>query len=434
MEKRKTIHRIADFLRDLPVVLKIYLFIALLAPYFANDKPWIIQIGGETSFPAFSAAPYFSYTDENGERKNELTENTNWQHLKSTFVIFSPFGYMPGRTDLTNANFTSPFQQQYLKQSDGSTVELSFFRRHLLGTGRNGEDVFAGLVAGTRSSLAIGLLSMVLAGILGIVLGLLAGFAGDDLLKIRRGHLFVMLLLILPAWFYSFTLQSSSISKAFHMSAFIGIVRIIFSAVCFFLILALPSLLKIRFGKSDFLNKSIALPIDFIIMRFTELFLSMPRLILILTIAAISRPSVESIIIIIGLTSWTEIARLTRAEVLKLKTMDFVMAGRASGLNTRQILMRHLLPNSLPAVSVLWIYGVASAIMVETGLSFLGVGVPAGTVTWGSLMFSARENFTAWWMVVFPGAAIALLLVSLNRLGRKLAQSHRKMSQSVNNF
>ena len=178
--------------------------------------------------------------------------------------------------------------------------------------------------------------------------------------------------------------------------------------------------MKIRFPGKNYFTESISIPVDFIIMRIIEIFLSLPRMVLILTIAAISRPSISTLILIIGFTSWTDIARITRAEVLKLREVDFILAEKSIGTRINDILFKHILPNISPVIITVLIFGVASAILLETGLSFLGVGLPAGTVTWGTLMFAAKENFMAWWLVVFPGLAITVLLVTLNKYGKKL--------------
>ena len=184
--------------------------------------------------------------------------------------------------------------------------------------------------------------------------------------------------------------------------------------------------ITIRFKSFPVLNKKINIPVDSIISRFIEIFLSLPRLILILTIAAICRPSVLTIILIIGLTSWTEIARMMRSQVLQLKEMNYIAAAKSFGASTIKVLTNHLLPNAMSQILVIWTVGIASAILLETGLSFLGVGVPPETATWGSLMFEAKENYQAWWLVIFTGVAIFSLLSSLYLIGNKLKSMDKK--------
>jgi peptide/nickel transport system permease protein len=122
---------------------------------------------------------------------------------------------------------------------------------------------------------------------------------------------------------------------------------------------------------------------------------------------------------VIGLTSWTGIARLIRAEMLRIRELDYIVAAQAAGLKRVAIIFRHALPNAIQPALVSMVFGVASAILIESGLSFLGA-FQVNDVTWGSLLAQGRNNFTAWWLVVFPGLAVFLTVTSLNLLGEAL--------------
>ena len=160
---------------------------------------------------------------------------------------------------------------------------------------------------------------------------------------------------------------------------------------------------------------------DLIINRIFELMISIPTFFLILTVVTfVETPSIFYIMIIIGLTSWVGIARFTRNEFLKAKNLDYVTAAAAIGASHARIMFRHILPNSLAPVIVALIFGIAGAILVESGLSFLGIGVPADTVTWGSILNEARGNTFAWWLAVFPGLAIFITILAYNLLGQGL--------------
>jgi peptide/nickel transport system permease protein len=124
--------------------------------------------------------------------------------------------------------------------------------------------------------------------------------------------------------------------------------------------------------------------------------------------------------LIIGLTGWVGIARLTRNEFLKVRNLDYVTAAVSLGVPTPRILIRHILPNALAPVLVSVVLGIAAAILTESGLSFLGIGVPADLVTWGSILNEARSNTFAWWLAVFPGAAIFLAVVAYYLVGEGL--------------
>jgi peptide/nickel transport system permease protein len=160
--------------------------------------------------------------------------------------------------------------------------------------------------------------------------------------------------------------------------------------------------------------------VDLIISRVFELMLAIPSFLLLITIAAFLRPSIFYTMIIIGLTGWVGMARFTRNEFLKVRNLDYVTAATAIGLPDRRIMFRHILPNALAPVLVSMVLGIASAILAESGLSFLGVGVPADTVTWGSILNEARSNTFAWWLAVFPGAAIFVTVISYYLVGEGL--------------
>ncbi|MGH7856425.1 MAG: ABC transporter permease, partial [Candidatus Binatia bacterium] len=142
---------------------------------------------------------------------------------------------------------------------------------------------------------------------------------------------------------------------------------------------------------------------DIVLSRLFELMLSVPAFFLILTVAAVLPPSIYNVMIILGLIGWVGIARFIRSEFLRLRSLDFVTAARALGVSNAAIMFRHILPNALAPVLVSASFGVASAILAESGLSFLGIGVPADLVTWGSILAVSRSNTFAWWLAVFPG-------------------------------
>jgi peptide/nickel transport system permease protein len=157
--------------------------------------------------------------------------------------------------------------------------------------------------------------------------------------------------------------------------------------------------------------------VDTALSRFFELMLAIPTFFLILTVAAVLPPSIYTVMAILGLTGWVGIARFVRSEFLRLRAQDFVVAARALGVSHLAIMFRHILPNALAPVFVSASFGVASAILAESALSFLGVGVPPELVTWGSILAVSRSNTFAWWLAVFPGAAIFVTVTAYNLLG-----------------
>ena len=164
--------------------------------------------------------------------------------------------------------------------------------------------------------------------------------------------------------------------------------------------------------------------VDSLISRATEVVLSFPTFFLVLAILGVMRvSSLWPVVVVIALTRWTDVSRLVRAEVLKLRTAEFVQASRALGAGHGRVLVRHLLPNALGPVLVAAAFGVAGAIVLETALSYLGFGVPPPAPSWGELLTQAHRYVTypgAWWLTLYPGLAIFLTVAAFNLLGDAL--------------
>ena len=400
-------------------VLLTFLFVAILSPFLANEKPLLLIQYGHFSFPAFSNNAYTQLYSETGESENIRTDNINWTEIKSDFVLRALIPYSAGKSDLANSNFKSPFGKQF-KETNGKLTEIPFRMRHFLGTGNLGNDTLAGLIEGTRVSLIIGICSMFIALFIGVLLGMLSGYFGNQYFKLNRAAFFTMLLLLLPAWYYCFELRFTSIENSFRDSIVFGVLNVLFSLVFSIFFIAVPVWMISKLKLPGFLQGSVKIPVDAIVNRIIELFLSIPRIVVLITFALIFQPSVASVVLIIGLTSWTSIARMVRAIILSLRESNYIDAGRAIGIPTLRLFRKHLLPATYAQLRVFTIYGVASAILAETGLSFLGIGVPPGTVTWGQLLFEGKENISAWWLILFPGLCVFLLLASLNTLADSL--------------
>ncbi len=158
--------------------------------------------------------------------------------------------------------------------------------------------------------------------------------------------------------------------------------------------------------------------VDGVIMRFTDLMLTIPSIFLILAVIAFLDPSIYNIMAVIGITGWMGVARLIRAEFLSLRERDFVQAARAMGAGHGRLIVRHILPNALAPVLVSASLGVASAILTESSLSFLGIGVQPPTPSWGAILTQGKDNIEyAWWLSVYPGMAILITVMGFNLLG-----------------
>ena len=165
-------------------------------------------------------------------------------------------------------------------------------------------------------------------------------------------------------------------------------------------------------------------PIDSAISRLIEVVLCIPTLVLILALVALlEKPKIWHTMAIIGCTQWTGIARLARAEFLKLRESEFVMSARALGVSPRRIIFRHILPNALAPVLVPITFGIAGAILIESGLSYLGFGPPPPNPSWGDLLSQGRANMEMWWLILFPGMAIFLTVLAYNLIGEGLQEA-----------
>ncbi len=161
--------------------------------------------------------------------------------------------------------------------------------------------------------------------------------------------------------------------------------------------------------------------VDTFIMRLVDVMLSIPSFFLILAVIAFLTPSIYNVMIVIGLTSWMGVTRLVRAEFLSLSGREFVQAARALGAKDARLIFTHLLPNSLTPIIVSSVLGVAGAVLLESGLSFLGLGVQAPQASWGNILTDGKNYIQfAWWLSLFPGLAILITVLGYNLLGEGL--------------
>ncbi len=160
---------------------------------------------------------------------------------------------------------------------------------------------------------------------------------------------------------------------------------------------------------------------DSLIMRFTDIMLCFPTFFLILAVIAFLSPSITNVMIVIGLTGWTGVARLVRAETLSVKSREYIVAAQLAGLPQAKILFKHILPNVITPVFVTAALGISGAVLLESSLSFLGLGVQPPTPSWGNILTAGKDNIMfAWWLSLFPGLAILFTALGYNMLGEGL--------------
>ena len=415
-----------QFKKNKPAYISLYVLLglaalALIAPLLANEQPLYAVYKGHTMFPAISVFSSSTVVDpETGKEEKLQYDIVDWKRLNLESVVWAPITYSPGKSDLLNANYKAPSGPQKFKSPSGQIVELPTRFWHWLGTSKRGEDVLAGLLHGTRISLTIGILSMGIASFLGLILGALAGYFGDDRLHTTRGKYWTIIFGLFIAYYYAFLMRSNTLADAFASSGFDVILQFILSFIIFALVMVLFYWLGGLVGRLPWLNTQVSIPVDSAISRTIEILISLPRLVLIIAVAAIAQPSIINLMVIIGATSWTRIARFIRAEFLRIRNLEYMQAGIAFGFSDLRLIFRHALPNGIAPALVAIAFGIASAILIESALSFLGVGVPADVVTWGAMLNAGRANFSAWWLVIFPGFAIFVTVTIYNLLGEAL--------------
>jgi peptide/nickel transport system permease protein len=286
--------------------------------------------------------------------------------------------------------------------------EVPTFGVYLLGTDELGRDVFARMLQGAWVSLTVGFVAVGISVVIGIFLGGIAGYFGQN--HVRMDHVIVAGILL-----------AGAISLG---------IKPIWGAVLLFSGGILALWLYFSRSRTEQGHKSApasgllhikTLTIDTLIMRLVDIMLCFPTFFLILTVVALLPASIYNIMIVIGLTSWMGTTRFVRAEFLALREQDFVAAVRALGVGNLRIIFRHMMPNAVAPVLVSATLGIASAILTEAGLSFLGFGVPPPNATWGNILSDGQNYiFDAPWLTFIPGITILVVVLAFNLFGEGL--------------
>ena len=274
---------------------------------------------------------------------------------------------------------------------------------YLCGTDELGRDVLARMLQGAWVSLTVGFVAVGIAVGIGILLGGIAGYYGRQ--YVRWGHILFWCVL-----FVSAVLVIQGRTTAAVLMALLAF------AVHLFLRPAVR-----RGNRLPAFLKWLAWPtmqVDTLVMRAVDIMLCFPSFFLILTVVALLPPSIYNIMVIIGLTSWMGTTRFVRAEFLSLREQDFVAAAKALGISDMRIIFRYIMPNAVAPVLVSATLGIASAMLTEAGLSFLGFGVPPPHATWGNILSDGKAYiFDAPWLTLFPGGVILVVVLAFNLFG-----------------
>ena len=384
--------------------------VGLSADFLANEKPLMCKYEGKTYFPVFREY----IVDLGGSWPKEMSNIVDWKTTEFEMAIWAPIPYGQSETDFANANYVSPLEEQNVKSKRWW---------HWLGTDEIGRDVMSGMIHGTRIAMMVGVVSMSIASIIGIFMGAMAGYFGDEKLKASFTSVAFFIVSLPIAFFYGFQVRSYAIGDAFQDSLFTALFQMFIGFIIFSLIIGAALFLAKMINKVFKIKSNVSVPIDIIVSRSIEILISVPRLLLIMSIVAIAKPSIMLVMVIIGATSWTGIARFTRGELLRVRNLEYIEAAQSLGYSEWRTIFRHAIPNSLAPVLIAIAFGVAGAILTESFLSFLGIGVEAEVATWGKLLSLARKNFSAWWLALAPGFAIFITVTIYNLMGEGLTDA-----------
>lgn len=285
--------------------------------------------------------------------------------------------------------------------------ELPMLGIYVLGTDELGRDVFARMLQGAWVSLTVGFVAVGISVAIGVLLGGLAGYYGQQYLL--TGHVTLAMMAV--------AVIASAVIK-FWIWALVICIAAVVTGVWFY-----------RRQRRSNPAKSIwmrwlwwpTMRIDTLIMRAVDIMLCFPSFFLILTVVALLPPSIYNIMVVIGLTSWMGTTRFVRAEFLSLREQDFVAAAKALGISDMRIIFRHVMPNAVAPVLVSATLGIATAMLTEAGLSFLGFGVPPPHATWGNILSDGKAYiFDAPWLTFAPGVVILVVVLAFNLFGEGL--------------
>ncbi len=348
----------------------------IMHPFISNDLPVLAVKDGKYISPTGS-----EWLWNMGVVKSPPSNNAHYDNVIITPLI----NHKPEKVDIT------------------ATLLPPMNKGHLLGTDVLGRDVAGGMIKGLSVALRIGFGGVAIALLIGILIGALAGLKNSTLYRMNIVQFGGMSLCLMLGLFH---LKYSS-SGVILLGVFI---LLAWASV------KLASRLSIQ--KYD-------IPVSVWMDGLIKLRLAIPGIFLVLaSLGLFSSYSVWNVILILGFIGWSGIARYVRGEMMRIRSLPFYQASEALGLSTWRKVTRHVIPNALDPILSTCTFTVASFVLVEATLSFLGIGLPPEIPTWGSLLAMARES-SSWWLAIFPGLAIFLLIACLNSLSGQLLREAR---------
>lgn len=387
------------------------LLLALFAPLLSSDLPFSCEFQGKEYRPYWNPDQLVDLAQPGGGTLSLPARQVDWHSLSLSTSSWALIPYQDkSRIDHREL---SPIGTQVLRNGD----RLSLRYRHWLGTDQAGRDILALILHGIRITLGIGFLGILLAGIIGFTIGSMAGYFGDDRLLVPRyvsWSLVPVLLLGLWGGFLRRSVLFEQLEGINWWGTFLGSL-LIMGLICG----GLWTLLH-QFWKRGKQSRTY-LRLDFLISRLIEILDSLPQLLLIISLGALLSRDIWTFLLLISLTSWSGVARLVRAETLRIRDADYITAARITKIPARRILWRHIWPQVLPMLLIPLAFGVGNIIIAESSLSFLGIIEDSDS--WGSILSEAVHLRHVWWLPVFPGLAIFLTVLAINILGESLRKA-----------
>ena len=363
-------------------IIAVYVLIGISADFIANDKPLYCVCNGRSVFPIGK-----SYLEKIG--LFNYTTASDYLECTSRIMPWIPF----------HANSLDPLSNGYAGPWTKSATGI-----HILGTDALGKDVLAGLIHGTRYAFIIGIFATLFSLIPGVMSGMMMGYFQNH--KLRINYIQAVAFFIALVLFF-FELRTT----AFVFSG------IPFWIITFILICTLVVALIAIFKYAKFNLNTVAFPLDNIMMRCIEIFESFPKLLVLMILSIwIARPSIFSIVVLIAVIRWPLFAQISRAETIRVSNLNFTRSAENIGVHWFRILTRHIWPNIKGSLLVTALFSLSTAILLEASLSFIGLGLKLELVSWGSLLNEGRQYFPGWWLSLFPGLTIFVLILSVNWL------------------
>jgi peptide/nickel transport system permease protein len=371
--------------------LLVVFFLVISAPLWMNERPLLRYDKGEFSFPFLASEKY-------GESYSLSPDG--WE-------LHALLLYSPTSVDPVNDGFVGPFDQQYQLSETGEREGISFRNRHWLGTNLRGNDLLADIIYGTRNSMIIALSGACLSLVFAAVFGFVGGWYFQSGIKTNIARLFLSIVALLWILF----IQENILIYSDKLIALIAL-----------LIIILPLNWLLSHLELRFLRSNIAIRIDEILGLVSGLLLSLPRLVILLAIMQLLKPSLMSMIFLLGFTGWIELSRLIRSEIIRLKSNSFLDAAVMSGVKGQRLMLKHVLPNVWPSIVVLFIYTISGNTNIESILSFMGMGLPPDVPSLGRTIGSGKFDYEVWWIFFLPGLWLSMILYCFF----KVAESYRK--------